>query len=404
MTNEEVKKQAEILKEYVIQCRRTVHEFAEPSGTEKQTSAFIQKEIENNGLPYEKVSGTGLLAVLDTGRPGPQIALRADIDALSVPESQENLTGQRTCRSRNPGTCHACGHDAHTAILLGVMKALKAWEDQLCGVVCFCFEEGEEDGRGVNGMLEALSRRRIDTVWALHVYAGLPSGTICVDPGPRMAGAAGVDFTVIGKGGHGSRPDMAVNPVFCAASILTNAATAWVNQIAAGQTVTLGVTSIQGGENGNVIPDTAKVSGSLRFFNMEEGQKAVELFKQVAEHTAAMNKCTIEFGPKFKVLCNPAINDGEYAAIAREALRDMLPKGSVVSCEPWYASESFSKWLKIYPGIFAYLGTYDPENGFGAPHHNSRFDVDEDVLPLGVAATLKYVDAVQKKFQQKSCR
>lgn len=398
MTNEEIRRQADMLKDYVIQCRRRVHEFAEPSGTEVQTSAFIQKAVEENGLPYEKVSTTGLIAVLDTGRPGPHIALRADIDALPVPESEENLAGPRTCRSKNPKTSHACGHDAHTAMVLGAMKALTAWQDQLCGTVYFCFEEGEEDGRGADGMLKALGRRRVDMVWAIHVYAGLPSGTICVDPGPRMAGAAGVDLTVIGKGGHGSRPDMAANPVFCAASILTNAATAWVNQIAPGETVTLGVTSIQGGENGNVIPDTARITGSLRFFNMEEGEKAVEVFKQVARHTAAMNKCTVEFGPKCKTLCGPVINDGEYGAAAKEALQEILPEGCVVSSQPWYASESFSRWLRVYPGVFAHLGINNPKRGSGAAHHNSRFDVDEDVMPLGLTATLKFVDAMQKRY------
>ena len=396
MTNEEIKQQADLMKAYVIRCRRAVHEFAEISGTEAQTSAFIQKEMEDSKLPYEKVSGTGLMAVLDTGRPGPHIALRADMDALPLPESEENLAGPRTCRSKNPKTSHACGHDAHTAMLLGAMKILKAWEDRLRGVIYFCFEEGEEDGRGADGMLKALGKRKVDVVWAIHVYAQLPSGAICVDPGPRMAGAAGVDITVIGKGGHGSRPDMAVNPVFCAASILTNAATAWVNQISAGETVTLGVTSIQGGESGNVIPDTAKMTGSLRFFNLEEGKKAVEVFRKVAEHTAAMNKCAVEFGPKFKVLCGPVINDREYASAAREALLDLLGKDSVVSCQPWYASESFSRWLKIYPGVFAHLGIKNLKAGSGASHHNSQFDVDEDALPVGVMAVLKFVDAMQK--------
>ncbi len=399
MTNEEIKQQADMLKEYVIRCRRKVHEFAETSGKEEQTSAFVRKEMEDLGLPYERVSATGLIAVLDTGRPGPHMALRADLDALPVPESRENLAGPRTCMSKNPATSHACGHDAHTAMLLGAMRALKAREDQLRGVFYFCFEEGEEDGRGVGSMLQALGRRKVDTVWGIHVYAGLPSGTICVDPGPRMAGAAGVDLTVIGKGGHGSRPDMAVNPVMCAAAIVTNAATAWVNQITAGETVTLGIASIQGGEGGNVIPDTARIKGSLRFFNMEEGQKAVEVFKRVAEHTAAMNRCTVEFGPRFKVLCSPVINDKKYAAVAREALLEAFGEECVVSAEPWYASESFSRWLQTYPGVFAHLGTKNLEKGFGAAHHNSQFDVDEEVLSLGLRATLKYVDAVQENYR-----
>lgn len=396
MTNKEILEQAELLKDYVVSCRRKVHELAEPSGTEEQTSAFVRGEVRDTGLPYEMVSDYGLIAELDTGRPGPHIALRADLDALYVPESPDNLAGPRAVVSKNPRTCHACGHDAHTAMLLGAMRALTACRDSLKGVIYFCFEEGEEDGRSVARMLEALDKRKIDTCWAIHVYAGMESGRICVEPGPRMAGAAGVNITVIGRGGHGSRPDMAANPVFCAAAILTNAATAWANQITAGETVTLGVTSIRGGETSNVIPDTATILGSLRFFNAEEGEKAVRIFKSVAEHTAAMNRCSVEFGDRFDVVGFPAVNDGKYSALAKKALAEILPEGSVTAEEPWYASESFAKYLRKYPGVFAHLGISNPECGSGAPHHNTHFDIDENVLQTGLISTLKYTAAVME--------
>ena len=171
---------------------------------------------------------------------------------------------------------------------------------------------------------------------------------------------------------------MSVNPVFCAASILTNTATAWVNQITAGRTVTLGVTSIQGGEAPNVIPDTADILGSLRFFNDEEGEKAVRIFKNVAEHTAAMNNCQVQFDDRFCVLCAPVINDEYYSNLISTALPEVLPENvTVSSCEPWYASESFSY-------------------GSGAAHHNGFFDVDEGVLSTGVISTLKFVAMLQK--------
>lgn len=401
MTNEQIIQQAEQLKDYVVEYRRKIHRIAEVSGTEVKTSALIQGEIEACGLPYEKVGDTGLIATLDTGRPGPHIVLRADIDALPVPEQPNNLAGPRVCVSDNPKTCHACGHDAHSAMLLGAMRALTACKDDVSGVIYFCFEEGEENGRGVPYMIEALSHRKVDTCWAIHVYAGLESGKICVDAGPRMAGAAGVDITVHGRGGHGSRPDMAINPVFCAASILTNTATAWVNQITAGETVTLGVTSIQGGEAANIIPDDAKIIGSLRFFNNEEGKKAVKVFKSVAEHTAAMNGCTVEFGSNFEVLCGPVINDAQCAALAQQALNEILPAGTVSPCEPWYASESFNIYARTYPSVFAHLGINNPAYGSGAAHHNGFFDVDENVLPIGLMSTLKYVAAYTEQYAAK---
>lgn len=400
LTNEEIRRQAELQHDYVIECRRTIHRFAEVSGTEFKTSAFIEGEIKKTGLPYEKAGDTGWIAILDTGKPGPRIALRADIDALPVPEEPNNLAGPRVVMSDNPHTSHACGHDAHSAMLLGSMRALVANRDQLNGVVYFCFEEGEEDGKGIPFMIDQLKAHGVDVCWGIHVYAGLESGRICVSHGPRMAGAAEVRIKVIGKGGHGSRPDMAANPVFCAAAILTNTATAWVNQISAGKTVTLGVTSIHGGEAGNVIPDTASMLGSLRFFDDAEGEKAVQVFKKVAEHTAAMNNCRVEFGEHFRVLCAPVINDEHYSNLIANALPEVLPEGAVSPCEPWYASEAFSRYREICPSVFAHLGINNPAYGSGALHHNGFFDVDENVLSLGLMSTLKFVDAVESESRK----
>ena len=398
MNNEEIRDQALQLDDYVIDCRRRIHRMAEIGGLEVRTTEFIQSQIREIGLPYEMAGETGIVATLDTGRPGPHIALRADIDALPVPEQPNNLARPRVCVSDDPKTCHACGHDAHSAMLLGSMRALVANRDKLTGVIYFCFEEGEENGAGYDAMLDVLSRKKIDTCWGIHVYAELESGKICVSAGPRMAGYIMVDFKVIGQGGHGSRPDLSINPVFCAAAILTNLSTAWVNQITAGETVTLGITSIQGGEVSNVIPDTAQVLGSLRFFSRKEGEKAVSIIKSVAEHTAAMNKCTIDFR-NVGMVGFPVVNDAHYSALAEKYLPEVLPEGSVVKCAPWYASESFAMYCERYPSVFAHLGIKNPEYGSGAAHHNGFFDVDENVLKLGLMSTLKYVSAVQSEYK-----
>jgi len=397
MTNEEIKKQTEQLKDYVVNCRRTIHRLAEIGPMEFKTSAFIQSQIEELGLPFDRAGKTGLIAILDTGKPGPHIALRADIDALPVPENPNNLAGPRVCVSDDPETCHACGHDAHSSMLLGSMKALVACKDSLRGIVYFCFEAGEENGTGIDDMLAALAKYKIDTIWGIHVYASLESGKICVDAGPRMAGVASVDLEFIGKGGHGSRPDLSINPVYCAANFMNNVAVAFANQIDANETVTLGITSIQGGKASNVIPDTAKVIGSMRFFNVKEGQKAVNILKEVAEHTAAMHQCKVEFGPKASHLMGPVVNDADCSEFAKKVLTEVLPDGAVSPCEKWYASESFGRYLLKYPGVFAFLGINNPKYGSGAQHHNEYFDVDESVLPLGMLATLKYTTAFMEK-------
>ena len=275
LTNEIIRLQAEAQQDYVIESRRTIHRFAEVSGKEFKTSAFIEEEIKKAGLPYEKAGDTGWIAILDTGKPGSRIALRADIDALLVPEEPNNLAGPRVVVSDDPHTSHACGHDAHTAMLLGAMRVLAEQRDNLAGVIYFCFEEGEEDGRGILAMLNQLSAHGVDVCWGIHVYAGLESGKICVSAGPRMAGAAGVGIKVIGRGGHGSRPDQAINPIIPAAHIITQLNSAFMNQLNVEETVTLGLGMVKAGEATNIIPDDAYVGGTARFFNKRRRRKGI---------------------------------------------------------------------------------------------------------------------------------
>jgi len=397
MESSKIKELAQDQQDYVVAMRREFHRSPELSGKEFHTRERLIEEIEKMGVPYEKLPGTGLIAIIEGGKPGKNKILRADIDALPLQEETENLKQPKVCVSEIPGRCHACGHDAHMAMLLGTMRILVQNKEELPGTVYCCFEEGEETNCGIDTMIEALEKYPIDECFAFHVYNELDAGKVNIVPGPRMAGTVGIGFHLKGKSGHGSRPDMSVNPVFCAASILTNTATAWVNQITAGRTVTLGVTSIQGGEAPNVIPDTADILGSLRFFNDEEGEKAVRIFKNVAEHTAAMNNCQVQFDDRFCVLCAPVINDEYYSNLISTALPEVLPENvTVSSCEPWYASESFSCYRRICPSVLAHLGINNPSYGSGAAHHNGFFDVDEGVLSTGVISTLKFVAMLQK--------
>lgn len=393
--NEEILKLAGELEPYVIDCRRTIHAFAETAAHEVKTKALILREAEELGLPYEEVPVTSVIVKLDTGRPGMVVALRADIDALPMAESETNLAGPRTCRSEQPDTCHACGHDAHTAMLLGAMRVLARLRDRLNGTVLFCFEEGEEINSGVKPLLDALEKYHVDRCWAIHTYASLEEGKLSVDPGPRMAGGTPIALRFIGRAGHGSRPDLAVNPVFCGASFLNNLCAAFSNQIPAGQTVTMGITMFHCGDAYNIISDTAEIQGSFRFFDMEAGKKAVRAYRRTAEHTAAMFGCQVEIlkgeepsGPGRG--CGPVINDEACAAAAYQALEPLLPEGTLVSCEPWYAGETYCWWLDRYPGVLALLGIKNEAGGYGAPHHHEKFDLNEKVLKTGVIATARY--------------
>lgn len=383
---------ADDVKQFVIEHRRKVHTFAELGGKEFKTKEYILKIVKRLHLPFEEVTETALIATLDTGKKGPHIVLRADIDALPIKENPQNLCQTRTCISEQENTCHACGHDAHCAMLLGSMEVLCSMKEELNGVIYFCFEAGEEVGTSHRQILEALSKKRVDTAWAIHVYSALESGKIGICEGPCMAGFAPLELTVKGKGGHGSRPDLSINPVFAAAAIAANIPGAFVNQLNVEKTVTFGLTSIRGGESFNIFPEEAHIRGSMRFFDREEGRKARDIVIKVAEHTAAMHNCQVDYSKMEGEVGIPVINDIVCAKLAKKSVKEIYGDEAVPDVfQRWYASESFGKYLQEYPGVLALLGIRNTEYGSGAEHHNERFDVDENVLDMGVKATVNYV-------------
>lgn len=373
---------------YVRKVRGYLHEHPEVSGKEFETTKFLQEEVRKLGLPIEMASTTGFIATLDTGKPGKTVGLRTDIDALPVQENPHNLKNKKKWISKHEGVSHACGHDAHMAILLGTMKILYELKENITGKVIFIFEEGEEFWTGIDGMLDTLKDKEIDAIYGTHVTSFMKTGEVCLDAGPRMAGAARIGFDILGRGGHGSRPDLSINPVFAATQVLNGIASAWNNQIDVSKTVTLGITQISGGTTYNVIPDKVSIAGSLRYYDNDEGVKAVEVLKKVTELTAQAHNCTVEFTDTVSV-AKPLVNDDKLATIAQNGLKQLLPK-SLVHNVVWYASESFSMYSQIAPIVFAFVGVGNEELGSGAEHHNDRFDIDDDALYYGIASTVKF--------------
>ena len=391
---------ADEVKNTVIAHRRTIHRYAELGGKEYKTSKYICDYIRKLEIPYEMVTETAILATLDTGKSGPCIVLRADIDALLIQENPENLKQGRCCISEQANTCHACGHDAHAAMLLGSMEVLHNMKEKLNGVIYFCFESGEENRASYKQMLAALDKRKVDFVWAIHVYAALKSGKIGLRAGACMAGSGRIDITVRGRSGHGSRPDLAINPVCAAAAIVSNIPGVLVNQLNVEQTVTFGITSIKGGETFNVFPEDARILGSMRFFDWKEGEKALDIVRNVATHIGEMYHCQIKFAPVMQDMMNPVINDKVLTQKAKDAIGELYSTQNVISEDfpVFYASETFSSYCNKYPGVMVFLGIKNLEYGSGAEHHNEKFDVDENVMDLGVKATVKYVTELTENY------
>lgn len=376
---------------YVREIRGYLHEHPELSGQEFETARFIQSEIEKLDLPVTKVPGTGFYVILDTKRPGKTVGLRADIDALPIPENPRNLKQNKKWISKNEGVSHACGHDGHMAILLGVAKILNNLKDRLNGKIVFIFEEGEETNSGIDPMIEALRPLKIDAIYGNHLKSNLNTGELFIREGPIMAGTGTVAFDVTGQGGHASRPDLSVNPVFAAANILTGISIAWNNQRDITKTVTLGITQVQGGEVYNVIPNSVFIGGTLRFFDKEEGEKSFALLRKVSEDIASAHNCSVTFHDKMGVALNPVVNDTVLTRFTREAVEEIYP-GRVVTGEQyiWYAAETFTKYSQLAPTVFVFPGIKNDELGSGAEHHNDRFDLDEDALQYAVGAMAQF--------------
>jgi amidohydrolase len=373
---------------YIRNIRGYLHEHPERSLQEYETSQFLQREISKSGLLVTPVSNTGFFSVLDTGRAGKTVALRTDMDALPVAENPFNLKQKKKWISGNNGISHVCGHDAHMAILLGAIKILHEIKDELNGKIIFIFEDAEEIVGGVDCMIEKLADVSVDVFYGNHVYASMPTGDICLDSGAIMAGMAYVEFDVIGRGGHGSRPDLSINPVFAAAHILTGISVAWNNQLDVTKTVTLGITQIHGGETNNVFPNSVFIGGSLRFFDRSEAEKAINVLKKTAENIASAHNCTVSFR-QANIVLEPVINDDAFSDIARETVREIFP-GKLVTGIKWFAGESFSKYAAIAPTVFALTGTNNAVLGSGAEHHNDKFDVDDDVLQYALGAMVGF--------------
>lgn len=370
-----------------IDWRRHFHEHPELSMQETETSNYIGGLLDEMGIRWEKAGKHSLIGQLGDPR-SPGIVLRADMDALPIQEAGCNLCREKNCISANAGISHACGHDAHMAMLLGALRYFSRHSELLQNRrIVFVFEEAEETGEGIGAVMEALQKYRPSGFFGIHVYNTMPTGTICIDDGARMAGQYCLDIKFIGTEGHGARPDLAKSPIFAAADFLTSLTTAFQNQIPPGEVATLGFGTIHGGTLRNIIPKEVLLTGTTRYFKPEIIEIAARVIERTARSTAEIHGIDVVFGAEHGPKMDPCINEPIFSKNMREALEQAVP-GAVVSVDPWYASESMSEYLNAFGGAMAHLGIASDEVGSGSGHHTPEFDVDESALKLGV---LSYV-------------
>lgn len=364
----------------VTAWRRHLHQHPELSFEEKETAAFVTERLIEMG--YEPQTGVGggygVVAVLEGGKPGPTIALRGDMDALPIQEA----TGLDFASTR-PGKMHACGHDAHTSVLLGAARALKQLQAQVAGRVVFLFQPAEEmPPGGAKGMVEAGVLNGVDAVFGLHVSNPVESGKLGFRAGPINAAADIFKVTLHGKGGHAAYPHNTVDPMVMLASAINAAQSIVSRNVDPTLSAVLTIGWVRGGEADNIIPEKVEFGGTVRTFD----PKVQELVH--ARLKAAIEGVAVAHGGSAEVISTygyPALhNDEKMTEVARKAAALVLGEENITEPPAGMGGEDFAYFALARPGCFARLGTGTPQTAT-IPAHNPRFVISEESFEVGVA-------------------
>lgn len=352
-------------------------------------------KLEKIEIPYVQVPGGGIFAYINGDSTGKTVLLRSDIDALPILESETNLKNKKVCISKNPGVMHGCGHDGHIAMLLSAAKILKNMEASLNGRVVLMFEEGEEGHRNIEKLLAYMAEKdmKFDTCYASHVRWDIPTGKLSCCQGSAMSGLYHFVLEINGKGGHGSRPDLAHSVIDCFHDIYSNLDTLRLKYIKPNTVLTWSLGSVNAGATFNLIPDKLTCEGSIRMMDRNSGEEFIKEFEQIVAAICPLNYCTYQFKLLEQLL--PTENYPACRKTYIDSIKKQIGEDLIYDCEPWMASETFSYMCSLFPGVETFVGIENDELGSGANHHTPEFDLDEDRLIYGTAAVsyvLEYLE------------
>ena len=379
--------EAKSLFRYTQSLRRDFHMHPELGFHEIRTGGIVAKELELLGIEVTKgVGKTGVVGLLEGGKPGPTLLLRFDMDALPIPEATNAEYASQT-----EGVMHACGHDGHTAIGLTVAKMLHAHREQLAGTVKFCFQPSEEGNNGEEvGGAEMMMRDgvldhpKVDMTLSLHLWNEKPLGWVHVAKGPVMAGAEQFKIKLIGKGGHGAVPNLTVDPILAAAQIVSAAQSIVARNVGPLETAVVSFTMLHSGTAFNVIPHEATLEGTIRTFDAGVRLKVLERFEQITRGVASAMGCQVEMN--VKRLTPALVNADEVTASVQETVRRVLPDAHHDNT-PYLTmgAEDMAFMQEKVPGCYFFIGSANSERGLNYGHHHPKFDFDEEALVRGAA-------------------
>ena len=372
--------------------RRDLHKIPEFGGELPKTKAYVIRKLEEMGIPYyENPDDSGLTAVINEGVSGKTIAFRADMDALKIQEEND-----LEFKSEHDGLMHACGHDAHMAMLLGTANVLNKCREQILGRVKLIFQTDEENSRGAERSIAAGCLDGVDAIFGTHIGTlrgkEIPAGTVISHPGSCMASFDKFVIKVKGYGCHGSTPEKGIDPINIAAHIIINLQSVIAREISAVKPAVLTVGHVVAGDTYNIIPSEVLIEGTTRAFEEEVRQLMAKRIGEIAEMTAKVFGGEVEYDMIWGA--PPVINDASMAALAAECARDVVGDDYVIDqvSDPITVGEDFSYYANQVPAAFLFLSSSNPEKNTDAPHHNCRFDVDEDVLWIGPAVFVRVAE------------
>ncbi|MGB9813358.1 MAG: M20 metallopeptidase family protein [Thermovenabulum sp.] len=372
----------------VRELRRDFHAHPELGFEEVRTSEIIAMTLEGLGLEVKtKIAKTGVVGLLDTGKPGPTVALRADMDALPVKDAKKVPYA-----STVDGVCHACGHDGHTAMLLGTAMILSAMKNDFTGKVKFIFQPCEEQlPGGAKPMVEAgvLENPKVDNIFGIHLWTNYSIGKVGLKAGPLMAAADSFVIEIIGKGGHGSAPHQTVDAVVVASQVISAFQTIVSRSVNPLEPAVVSVGTLQAGYGFNIIADTAKITGTVRTFSEETRALIQKRMEEILKGITQAYNADYRFD---YIKGYPAvINNEKVTEYVRQIAAEVVGEENVLNAEPVMGGEDFAYYLQQVPGTFVFLGAKNEEKGIAFPHHHPEFDFDEDAMAIGIELMVRYV-------------
>jgi len=386
--------QAQAIAADIIAWRRDLHQHPELGFQEYRTAGIVAAHLDALGIETRTgVGKTGVVGIIEGNGPGPTVLLRFDMDALPIQEETNAPYASQT-----PGLMHACGHDGHTAIGMAVAQMLAKTRDEWPGRVKLLFQPAEEGLGGARATIKdgVLESPKPDAAFALHLWNQAPSGQLVVQAGPLMAAADRFEIEIIGRGGHGAAPEDTVDAIVVGAQVVSALQTIVSRNVPPHETAVVSIGSFQAGKTFNVIAERAQMEGTIRTFDPEVRDLIIQRMKKILTGVTTAHDATYRFELKDDEYTPAVINDESMAQIAHEAALQVLSPEQIIQTRPAMVSEDMAEILNRVPGCYVLLGA-EPAGGAQGPHHNPKFDINEEALPLAAAIMANIAVMFNKK-------